>query len=67
MFPTSFNIHFVFGYARFMCTCPKPAIWLFWDKNRYQSKASGHFAQSSLSRTPTTWRKKRQNKNEQIC
>jgi len=34
---------------------------------RYQSKASRHFAQPSLSRMSTTWRKNRQHKNEQIC
>jgi len=30
MFLTSFNICFVFVHARFMCICPKTAIWLFW-------------------------------------
>jgi len=29
MFLTSFNVYVVFGYAHFMCTCLKTAIWLF--------------------------------------
>jgi len=36
MFLTSFDVHFVFGYACFMYICIKTAIWLFsgllWDK-----------------------------------
>jgi len=35
MFPTTFNIHFVFGYACFMCICLETAIWLFWASSGF--------------------------------